>query len=74
MKSEIFVILVDAHKGRADDVRDGVADVAATLSDEDIAVRELHVHGLDGSPLSVLQTHYGLGLAELSNNEERTAE
>ena len=70
----IFVILVDVYKGRADDVCDWVADVAATLSDEGIAVRELHVQGPDGTPLSVLQSYYGLGLAELSNDEERTAE
>jgi hypothetical protein len=70
----IFVILVDVQKGRADDVRDWVADVAATLSDENIAVRELHVEGPDRTPLSVLQTYYGLGLAELSNDEERAAE
>ena len=67
----IFVILVDVHKDRADDVRDWVADVAATLSDENIIVREQHVEGPDRTPLSVLQTYYGLGLAELSNDEER---
>jgi hypothetical protein len=67
----IFVILVDVHENRADDIRDWVADVAATLSDESIIVREQHVEGPNRTPLSVLQTYYGLGLAELSNEEER---
>jgi hypothetical protein len=44
------------------------------LSDENIIVREYHVEGPDRTPLSVLQTYFGLGLAELSNDEERAAE
>jgi hypothetical protein len=70
----IFVILVDIQKRRADEVRDWVSDVSATLSDENIIVRERHVEAPDRTPLSVLQTYYGLGLAGLSNDDDRGAE
>lgn len=69
----LFVILVDAQKSRADEVRDWVDEVIGNLSDEEIIVRRRSIEGPDRTPLSVLQSYYGLGIAELSNDEVREA-
>jgi hypothetical protein len=67
----LFVILVDAQKQRAQDVRDWTDDVIGNLNDEGIIVSERHVEPPERTPLSVLQSYFGLGLAELSNDELR---
>jgi hypothetical protein len=67
----LFVILVDAQKARANDARDWIDDVIANLSDEGIIVLERSVEAPDRTPLSILQTYFGLGIAELSNAEPR---
>jgi|SRR5271165_6229117 len=72
--ARLFVILVDLEKGRAPDVRDWIDDVIGSLNDERVVVKERQVEGPDRTPLSILQTYYGLGLAELSNDEPRGEE
>lgn len=69
----LFAILVDAQKHRAQDVTDWVDDVISLLSDETIIVAERHIEPPERTPLSILQTYYGLGLSELSNDEGATA-
>lgn len=72
--ARLFVILVDVQKHLAQDVRDWVDDVIGNLNDEGIVVLERQVEGPDRTTLSILQTYYGLGLAELSNDEARGEE
>jgi len=72
--ARLFVILYDAQKHRAQSVRDWVDDVIGNLNDEGLVVRERQVEGPDRTPLSILQTYYGLGVAELSNDEPRGEE